>query len=845
MVATVLCLLSFGLATERGEAAVAWGTTGILYGRVHDSETNVSLPGVNIIIAGTTIGSVTDSSGEFQINYLSAGEHEVRFSLIGYSTVVVKHVIILPDRRNRLDVRMNQSAVELGVVEITSQKPLIQKDHAATSYSISRQKIEDLPISSFKDIVGLQPGTTLEGNIRGGRINEVIYLIDGLPAQDLISGGLGSSVPRSSITGLTIYTGGFEAEYGNALSGVINVVTKSGTDAHTLETRVERDKFLPNSITSQHSNKTEAELTLSGPLVRGKLTYFSANSLTLSDSRWWQDFNRYFSSPIDREFAGISKLEYDISPRLRLDAQAIYSVRRWHDYEFSWRYNLTGLPDRSRSSARTTVSLSHILSNTAHYQVTLSRQSQVSKIGDDRFTNVIEPYEYDFFLRYIVRGTRHWRAINDQTTWTMKGEFTTHLRRMHMVKAGADIHFHTIASDILKFEPQLTYFGKPIPDAPMLNFSTSYAYKPGSGSVFVQDRVQFDRDGSTFSAGLRWDFLDPTADRPIVEFIPVRENEFRQQVIGRAKASFKHQISPRLSFSAPAGASTFFFVNFGHYFQFPLFEYLYSGINPVSLREGSRNVLTGNPDLEPERTVAWEIGFKRAINDRMVGSFTYFQKTTANQLDTKTLVPFDSKSAGDFGFASYVNNSEARATGVEFVLTRERDTWLNGTISYSLMYTEGISEYADQRLNFAQWGFPLHPKKFPLSWDQRHTAKIDAEVTALWGIRGNVNILYHSPRPYTYFPTRDGYTPLDSSKAFLPNNRRMDHVIIVNMKVMREFERVWIGKSRVVLYADIRNLFDTRNIRWIDSNGRIGGELDDPGAFHEPRRMKLGARIEW
>ena len=118
---------------------------------------------------------------------------------------------------------------------------------------------------------------------------------------------------------------------------------------------------------------------------------------------------------------------------------------------------------------------------------------------------------------------------------------------------------------------------------------------------------------------------------------------------------------------------TFFFINMGFYFQFPLFDYLYSGINPEILRTGAKNVLAGNPNLDPERTIAWELGLKREINPNTVASVTYFNKKFANQIDAKTLVPFDSKFAGDYGFAQYVNNAQASAYGIELVLTRQNE----------------------------------------------------------------------------------------------------------------------------------------------------------------------------
>jgi hypothetical protein len=136
-------------------------------------------------------------------------------------------------------------------------------------------------------------------------------------------------------------------------------------------------------------------------------------------------------------------------------------------------------------------------------------------------------------------------------------------------------------------------------------------------------------------------------------------------------------------------------------------------------------------------------------------------------------------------------------------------------------------------------------KPFPLSWDQRHTIKVDADFKLFLGMQANVIVLYNSPRPYTYYPTRDGYTPLDPTKAFVPNNARMKDVVFVNAKVSRRFELGEEGRYLLTIYADGRNVLNTQNVKWMDSSGRIGGELADPGAYYDPRRVRVGMRLEF
>jgi hypothetical protein len=835
----VLCLLT-------GSPARA-GVTGLIEGKVTNKQTKEAVAGVNVTIVGTSLGCAADLDGLYQIPNIRAGVYTVRFNALGYRTIVMREVTILPDLRTRVDLELDATAIELEAVEVFAERSLIQKDLPATAYSIGEIKLNKLPVTAFQEVVGLQPGTTLEGNVRGGKTNEVMYLVDGLPVQDVVGGGLGINLPKSAITGMTIHTGGFEAQYGNAMSGVVNVVTKTGSNERESSVRLERDSWLSTSVNQQQDRMSQLEVSGKGPIVVDRLYYFAAAEGTISDTRWWQDFDKFDISPVSKEFNGFGKLEVISAPGLRFALQGVCSFSRLNDYEFSWRFNLPGLPPLRRDAYRLSLSASHTVSEKVFYSASLSRYFHRSAIGESRQdAQKFQPYEYDFFLRYVVGGNRNWWADARQIVYTLKGDVTAQLNRSHILKAGIEINQYNIASDVVKYEPQTTYFGKPIIGAELLNYSNAYTYFPRSGSVYVQDKSELEHDGSNVSFGLRWDFLDPTAERPVVEFVPIRPNEYQQTVTGHTRARFKHQFSPRIALAVPMGTSSFFFMNFGHYFQYPLFDYLYSGVNPAQLRAGTRNVLTGNPDLSPERTIAWEIGLKHGLNKSVVASVTYFRKSITNQIDSKTLIPFDSKSAGDFGFASYVNNAQAEINGLEFVLSQEHGERFSGTLSYSYMVTEGLSDNVNQVINLSQWGFPVAAHSFPLSWDQRHTIKGDVEYAAPWDIRVNAVVLFNSPRPYTYFPTRDGFTPLDSTKDFLPNNARMRDNIFVNVKVTKDFA---FGSApagmTMTAYVDVRNLLNAQNVKWIDSNGRIGGELGDPGAYYDPRRVRVGIQMEF
>ncbi|MGH7598269.1 MAG: carboxypeptidase-like regulatory domain-containing protein, partial [bacterium] len=315
------------------------GTTGILEGFVRDKATNKPIPGANVLIVQTSQGAAASNEGYFRIHNIPAGTYEVRVSSIGYQAITFSNIVIRPDLTTRLNAEITESAIQLDKVEVRAERPLIQRDVTGTLHQVEQEKMMKLPVDKFQDVVGLQAGTTVEGNIRGGKTREVSYLVDGLAVQDLVQGGLGLELPKSAIEQVSIKTGGFDAEYGNALSGVVNVVTRTGGNAREYFVRADKDDLFGGK---EISKTIDAEFFVSGPIRKDKLHYVWANNFYLTDTRWWQDFQRSFETRVRKELHGVARLNYLVSPSMRVDLQALYSLQRWRDYEFSWRFNLPG-----------------------------------------------------------------------------------------------------------------------------------------------------------------------------------------------------------------------------------------------------------------------------------------------------------------------------------------------------------------------------------------------------------------------------------------------------------------------------------------------------------------------
>ncbi|NOZ60865.1 MAG: TonB-dependent receptor [Calditrichaeota bacterium] len=813
------------------------GTTGLLKGKVTDKATGEPLIGANVLLVGTRFGAATDEQGKFVIYHIPAGRYQVKVLMIGYQPYLVDNVRIIMDVKTELDIQMSEVAVDLGKeIVVTAERPLIQKDITGTMHAVSAKKITELPVDSYLDVISLQPGVTSDLHIRGGRTTEVLYLVDGLPIQENIQGGAASQLPQQSIAEMTIQTGGFNAEYGNAMSGVINIVTKQGGTNREFFLRAVGD----HAGYEKSNHKSELELMTSGPVFGDKIGYFLSSNVRISDTRWWQDLKKYFNPPMKRNVNVVGKINFRLSNNVKLITQAIFSDNFSRQYEYRWRYNLNGLPPLASRSLRLSASFTHTLSSRTFYTLQFSRyqiHKEMKKWQKDQVENMA-PYQYELPWYYFVfSGNRLWWQDTKEINYLAKGDFTSQYHPIAQFKAGFEFQYFDLENDLVKYEPQKSFWGKPLLDAELLNFNSYYHYRPYRGSFYLQNKI--DNDIVVMNLGLRYDFLDPRAQRPLVEWIPVSNEDYQQQINGWAPASLKSQWSPRIGFSFPITKDDFIFINYGFFFQIPMFDYMFTGLN-FNLKKGVK-ALYGNPDLKPEKTKAIEVSYKHTFWNNWLLSFTYFNKDISGLVDTKTFLASDSK-AEDDGYNQYVNLAGGSSDGFEIVLQKRYSHHFSGKVSYSYMHARGLSGSTNQGMNYFIWGFSVPNEEFYLSWDQRHTLVTEISLGTPDKISMNLLWRWNSPRPYTYFPSRTGYVP-DLNIQMKPNNARMRYQSYVDVKIVRN----WQLRSGITVstYLDVRNLLDKYNVLWIASDGRIGGELSDPSGWDIGRRVNLGITVSF
>ncbi|MFZ5517636.1 MAG: TonB-dependent receptor [Candidatus Zhuqueibacterota bacterium] len=219
--------------------------TGKITGRIFDTATKEPLIGVNVLVEGTYIGAATDTKGWYVILNVPPGTYALNCMYMGYQKVSVENVVVKIDRTTRIDVPMTATVMELGEeVVITAERPIVEIDKTSSSIHYEAKEVQNLPVENLRNVLQLSPGISKNADgtlsIRGGGAYEINYTINGIKSMNTNTGvpayGTGSKSENSwkydinplAVSQMEVITGGFNAEYGNAQSGVVKVVTKEG-----------------------------------------------------------------------------------------------------------------------------------------------------------------------------------------------------------------------------------------------------------------------------------------------------------------------------------------------------------------------------------------------------------------------------------------------------------------------------------------------------------------------------------------------------------------------------------------------------------------------------------------
>jgi outer membrane receptor protein involved in Fe transport len=257
------------------------GQTGKISGKVIDEKTGEPLVGVSLMIQGTKMGAASDFQGDYYINNIAPGTYALVVRSVGYQNTVIKNVIVKIDLTTQIDIKLSSTEVIGQEVVIQAQRPLVQKDLTSSSVTVSSDEIKVMPVENINQIINLQAGV-VGGHFRGGRSGEVAYLIDGMPINNPANGSAGFTPENSSIREMEVISGTFNAEYGQAMSGIVNIVTQDGSSnfSGSLSAYL-GDHYTKHTDTYMNLDKFDItrsknfQMSLSGPTgIDDHLTFF-------------------------------------------------------------------------------------------------------------------------------------------------------------------------------------------------------------------------------------------------------------------------------------------------------------------------------------------------------------------------------------------------------------------------------------------------------------------------------------------------------------------------------------------------------------------------------------------
>ncbi len=829
------------------------GTTGKIAGLIIDSSTGEPLPFANIIVVGTNFGAASDVNGHFIILNIAPGKYSVKASMVGYSSQTIEEVIIRADLTTNLDFKLTEKSVSLGDIVVKAEATLVIKDETSRTAIVNSKAFTELPVASLQDMVGLQAGWTkgADGEIhaRGGRAGEVVFLIDGVPDRNALTGDYTGQLDKYAIQEMQTITGGFNAEYGQALSGVVNIVTKDGGDKYKGRVEYESDMlnsspyhstdalaydqygFDENGEHVQRTNGAGTELINDYPSAYKEQTLEGTPDLGL-DSNLRGQLSLVFSGPTpfipklkffitgryqnsisplpwgydkSREFN--LKLSYNISNSFKLAYYLHRDYRMYKPYSHSWKYLPDGYEDRKRNSLKDKISVNHIINPKLFYNASISYNRDYY----NRFT----PGKYATFTDdgQLIESNYLRKNNNTPPFWTnadnglfienqvdnlmFKFDITSQLGKYNLVKTGVQIQ---------SFKINRLRFQEPYPGG--FHGYENYEKTPLELSAYIQDKLEF----SSFivNTGVRFDYtnLDDTQWPNENEPAGYIDGSGVWIPSGEIKAESKLQISPRLGISFPITDKTVFYTSYGHFFQMPNYVDLYNLRDPTLDR-----AIIGNPGVEPQKTVAYEFGVKQQLGDFYTINLGVYYKDITNLLGSKYYAVFP------YEYTIFNNSDYGQVKGFDINITKVSSDYWYANLNYS--FSTALGNESDPREGYNDYrraNAVLRPKQvFPLDFDRRHVfnATFGLNFPENFGFSVGNFYLFENTDVTFIFRAQTGlpYTPNpteESEGLIVPkNSATMPSMNQLDFRYTRFFN---FGKTtRLTLFISALNIFDTIN----------------------------------
>lgn len=874
-------------------SAVFGGTTGKISGKVLDKETKEPIIGANVVLTGTYFGAATDIEGYYYINNITPGKYTIVISAIGFNKVTYENVVVKIDLTTNLDVELTSEAITLGEVVVQATAPLITKDLTSTSSIVTSEEIQMMPVENLNQVIRLQAGV-VDGHFRGGRSNEVAYLIDGVPINDAFNNSLSVTVENNSIRQLEVISGTFNAEYGSAMSGIVNIVTKEGSDRYegfaqvyvgnyfTTHTDIfynlnEFDLAGPKDFQFNFSGPTQIvdglTFFLTGRYFKddgymyGKRYYLTTDVAPFipdqSEPETFYIFNHgdsdYVAMNREENMSFNGKLTYGL-PELNL--KLTYSFF-WDDHEnkyYNHAYRLA--PDGTNTYFRTNYVHNFQLSYfpTQSTFATLKFSHNYNKYWDYLYQDeydlrYVDPTRSDPISSYTFRYGGNYLGRSDRYTKSnlLLLALESQVTKEHKIKIGAEGKFHQINNHWKEIRNQTESEGTWTIGYTDVDtkYHVQYYRTPYEYAAYFQDKMEYDI--MIINAGVRFDYFNSNSSLPIDIRNPLDNPNFYDSslayygALGYREAEAEWQISPRLGISFPISDQGVIHFSYGHFFQLPPFENLYANNQYIIDQTSGLNNYVGNPELKAQKTIKYELGIQQVLFPNISVDASIYYSDIRNLLGIEILETYEG-----FLFGRYINRDYGNVKGVILSLEKRYSDMFSAKIDYTYQTASGNASDPLQNFYNNQSDPPVETTKkvLPLNWDQRSTLNMIVTVGDPQDWTVGLVFVYGSGTPYTEDPR---YT----EGLRFENNGTKPTTMTLDLKATKNFELFGLN---IGAYLMIYNVLDIKNEYGVSaSTGRAGQDLAaeeyigyiyglntkeeyllNPQDYSAPRQIRLG-----
>lgn len=772
-------------------------TTGKLSGIVLDKSSNDPLVGVNVTLEGTTLGASTDLDGYYVILNVPAGIYTVNFSYIGYQTLAYENIRVVPDITKRLDVSMEETSLELGeVVTVVAERPFFEVGATQTVRVLESDEIQRSPIKGIEKIVAINAGVVMADgsggdisnptiNVRGGRGNETLIVVDGIPYNDQVLGGAVGTIPDAAIEQVSSQLGGFSAKYGNVQSGIVNIVTKGGQSHYfgSLE------GVTSNSLDAYNYN--QATGTLGGPLWPGlkNFDFFASGEYIKTDD--WQPRSSGLKIPsagIDQKklpnndgdvLRYVGKLNGQFG-QLKATFSLNGSLNDRREYIHTYAKNNSEHNRKVEEDVlASSLKLSQVFSETAFLDVVVRYRNQKYQRGDGVWYDDLFAYGDSIRnqneLGVTLPGDGRQVLRDENGVFYKNGRVVPDFRKYRIETYGGDLnftkqlknHFMEIGgtleqSKVRYFVMNPIYLMQDVANRTYderFYFSTGFNYgydifgdennstsfrsvygldgtltkrieesgpkEPITGAAYFQDKIEF--ADFILNVGARFDYFDPKFKR-IKNIHKVLGDDGILTEDDFEDAPTEQYVSPRVGFAYPVTERTVFHAQYGVFRQFPRFFDLYdSWINLIQLEnfDGQGQNLG---HLNAEETTQYEFGFQQQVGNVASLDITAFYKNVKGLTNVEKLTFQYGQTTKTVIGAT--NSDFGTVKGLAFQFNLRRIGPISTKIDYTLSLAEGTGSSQNSAFTaaFRNNNGETPTSISPLDFDQRHTLTANIDI---------------------------------------------------------------------------------------------------------------------